>query len=1402
MGKLFYSIRWGLIVLLFGCAELSLEPKGSDTSPIDVDSQHGGSDSALLPTDDSAPFPSDLTDTDPFPSTDGDSDSTPSTPNAQCTLDNAVLKCGAANLCVDGYCCDTPCDRACEACDVAGSEGVCTAFKAGEDPEDECGPCLVCNGKAFAPSCEVVPRGEDLKRDCGPCRYCNGEKEDADCIPAAFGEDPFDDCEASEPASCGVSGVCDGLGGCALYSTDTVCKAAVCTDLESESGQVSYRCDGNGKCKDRFQVCGGYLCEVDVDRCLRECGSKADCAAGYSCANASCVVDAPKEDGRRCLYDGECESGVCSDEVCCDKACDGDCVACDLPGKEGHCTDVPPNTDPKDRCPRCFACDEDGACAKVPAGEDFADDCAEDISEDGCGATGLCDGNGGCALFDTDKSCGETICIDVERESAQTAHVCDGRGNCDEVATSCGGFLCADETTCFDSCESASDCTGTAVCESKRCVMNKPNGEPCRSRFECEAGYCVDGVCCESTCDGACERCDNPKQKGTCAKAPDYTDPDDDCPICEVCLNGECAPAEEGADPAGDCTEGMPGECAYTGACDGASACAIRGNDYGCATDCRGEKAVELTCSGDAVGDSSCNQVGEIRDCEDHLLCDPQQSACPTECLSFADCVEAYYCEVGGTCQPEKETGDVCTGDSSCRSGMCVDGVCCDSPCDGVCEGCAVKGSEGTCMPFPNGGDPDDDCEECSACDGKGACIALDDAPAPDGDCTDIPDVGDVSDALCGHTGECAEGLCVYEKKGTTCGDLKCEGAKDKPNVTLYQCDGEGACVEILDKTCGGFRCASPSKCLTECEDVSDCAVSFSCNEMVCTSDNPNGTPCMLGTECDSGFCIDGVCCESACDGLCEGCDVLGHLGACVPEPNGEWGTSPSTSETDCPACEVCDGKSACRPVDTALFPDDSRDPGNLCGDPTDPSTCGRTGMCEDGLGVCALYPTSEWCANGCPTPGNELFSYHCDGEGKCVQDEISSPCPNDLNCSTGEEDCLDTCSKPGDCIAADFCNADGACEPKKEDGDSCGAPRECISGNCPSEDGVCCDDACVGLCESCALEESVGQCQKVPEGEDPQEECDDGLYCTLDDYCDGLGMCAHDGNPCDETDENDCNDCNETSDRCLMPFGSDCGDSLGDDCTHPDTCNWTGACVSNHEPDGTECSPDADSCTFDVCNSGVCTHPDSGDSDGDTVCDAVDNCPTVSNLNQANGDGDKAGDACDACPSDASHTEGPCLSARLKMYTDTTSIHVSLEIYNYETNPVSTNGLTLRYWYTTDAAFTSQSLECYWVDNMRSFPGGCQDLVRSPESAIFYPVNRTNANYYMQLAFAGNRTIAAYSGATPGRTGEMQIAWHTNNFITCNPSNDYSYSNFGTLTQTDKVTLYVGNTLVWGKEP
>lgn len=87
-----------------------------------------------------------------------------------------------------------------------------------------------------------------------------------------------------------------------------------------------------------------------------------------------------------------------------------------------------------------------------------------------------------------------------------------------------------------------------------------------------------------------------------------------------------------------------------------------------------------------------------------------------------------------------------------------------------------------------------------------------------------------------------------------------------------------------------------------ECGGAGVCGGSNACTMV------DNGYACGNNTECSSGFCVDGVCCASACTGTCMACNVVGSAGTCSPVPQGQ------TDANSSPICGgICDGQGMCQ---------------------------------------------------------------------------------------------------------------------------------------------------------------------------------------------------------------------------------------------------------------------------------------------------------------------------------------------------------------------------------------------------------------------------------------------------------------------------------------------------------
>lgn len=109
-----------------------------------------------------------------------------------------------------------------------------------------------------------------------------------------------------------------------------------------------------------------------------------------------------------------------------------------------------------------------------------------------------------------------------------------------------------------------------------------------------------------------------------------------------------------------------------------------------------------------------------------------------------------------------------------------------------------------------------------------------------------------------------------------------------------------------------------------------------------------NGGACSSGGDCISGHCVDGVCCDTACDGACVGCNLPGMVGTCNSVAAGSM------------------------PVHGTCTPEAK-------------SSCGRDGTC-DGAGLCRKWPSGTVCANGSCASGMQRSASQCDGAGNCVQ--------------------------------------------------------------------------------------------------------------------------------------------------------------------------------------------------------------------------------------------------------------------------------------------------------------------------------------------------------------------------------------------------------------------------------
>jgi hypothetical protein len=925
-------------------------------------------------------------------------------------------------------CVDGACTNSCQTDQDCDTNTICQNHTCGPKPIGfTCGTAAEC-GSGFCVD------GVCCENACsGTCQSCALAGSPGHCqAVAADNVDPRGACKDNGPGACGTNGKCDGAGSCEKYPVGTVCAAETC-----QSGLFTGQstCNATGQCvAPDVLPCAPYVC--NGSECFTTCASNDQCKSPNSCLSNSCGL---KGHGAACSAAAECGSGFCEQGFCCDTACQGKCQSCGLTNSRGTCTNVPAGSvDPT------ATCKDQGAAT--------------------CGTNGKCDGNGGCALYGQGTTCKGSSCPAGSTTFTATS-TCNGAGTCvTPNATPCFPYQCG-ASVCKNSCTVDGDCASPAVCINGSCGL-KGNGQSCASAVECLSGFCAQGVCCGTACQGACTSCALPSSLGTCSNV----------------ANG--AP-----DPQKTCRDLGAASCGTDGLCNGSGACRLYAGGTSCAPPSCPTASATLTSGRTCDGKGTCQPATTIA-CEPYVC--NGSTACKSACASDADCLTPSICDPKTSlCGNKKRLGQACASTGDCLTGnSCVDGVCCSATACPTCQACNVAGSAGNCANVPAGTS-----EPHSLC-----------APNPP----------------CGDTGACdGAGHCALGGTAVSCGTATCTGSTFTP---VSHCNGSGACAAPTSSACAGnFECGSNNACLTTCTKDGDCVPPFTCQGSGSTkscAQKPNGQVCTAGNQCISGFCTDGVCCGSGPCGTCAACNLNG-LGSCAPLAAGAAAPTGQCAVT---------------------------------------TTCGNTGTCN-GAGACTQASSSVTCGTAACSGTTYTPAPACSGTGTCST-PASTSCGTYV-CGTGA--CKTSCSADTDCATGSYCTGTGgSCLTKKTNGGTCGAAHECSSNNCV--DGVCCSTAACGTCQACNLN-GLGTCANVASGgAEPHARCAANGTCGNTGTCDGSGACTQ----------------ASSSVMCVSPS---CGGGVA---TAAAFCTGSGTCAS----------PTTTACTPYVCGATACKTSCSADTD------------------------------------------------------------------------------------------------------------------------------------------------------------------------------------------------------------
>jgi hypothetical protein len=699
----------------------------------------------------------------------------------------------------------------------------------------------------------------------------------------------------------------------------------------------------------------------------------------------------------------------CTGDVECDDA--NECTV-DSCSSDGLCSNSPQDLQPAGQTPndcKLIACAA-GELATLSDDADFEDD-PDDCFIDGCldgeptqdrlaeqtscsvaGNLGRCDAAGTCVVTCTADDAAEK-CND---DNACTTDACDvAAGECfhqaldavsapgaNQIVGDCLEILCVSgaETDFVDDADVPDDGNGCTV---DLCNGGMPSNEPAEIAVMCmDAGDALKKLCDDA---GSCVQCNSPAD---C----DHLPVDDECQT-RTCVAGVCAQTFTPLDTPLNASQQIAGDCEVD-VCDGAGVVKtnidnldvpVDGNDCTkdvCTNGVPSNPNEDVNTACGAGGVLVCDANGVCVGCNSDAQCDADTACrdwtCNSTVCEFADAAKGTTSgipQIPNDCQRtqcngfgQQETvvddGDLPADDGiQCTFAQCNGGV--GSHVNHLINTVCTQNGR-----FCDGGGTCVDCNKGSQCSGAGDCerdpckanqcqivprnagyVLPDDPYQTDGDCQTVVCDGDGNVDPVGAV----QDLDLPVDNNACTGDVCMSGNASNPNL-----DPGTACSQN-----GGNVCDGSGMCI-ECLGDGDCLANESCSSNVCLS--ADGQGCSAASECASGNCADGVCCNTPCTGACRGCIAGGMVGTCTNHPQG------GDPDGDCGAGQQCDGAGACE-------------------------TSGSTSQVVCSGATCNV---GQVCCVGSSTN----TQYGCNSSGGCADVQFEASCDGPEDCSAGEVCC------------------------------------------------------------------------------------------------------------------------------------------------------------------------------------------------------------------------------------------------------------------------------------------------------------------------------------------------------------------------------------------------------------